>query len=185
MKNSPGLWQGTGNPGSRPLSVLLAISGFLAVLLCSSCVSGSGRGSWYAYPELPAYWDYRTGEVQVIVDHAPEEGLSSQVAVMAEAILASGGKKTPEADIRALIDIKIEQRSFLHRTELFNAVTIACRVRDEQGRVFGSEYRYLVGKRNIVSAKEQHRLLKGILKKVIAGQRKRRWELVWYRRTHA
>jgi hypothetical protein len=156
----------------------------LAVLLYSSCVSGSGRGSWYSYPELPAYWDYRTGEVQVVVDHVPEEGISSQAAVIAETILASGKRTTPEATVRALIDIKIEQRSFLHRTELFNAITIACRIRDEQGRVFGREYRYLVGKRSIVSSKEQHRLLRGILKKIVAGQRKRRWELVWYRRNH-
>jgi hypothetical protein len=119
------------------------------------------------------------------VDHVPEQGISSQAAVIAETLLAGRGIRGPEAAIKAFIDISIEQRSFLHRTELFNAITIVCRVRDERGRVFGREYQYLVGKRSIVSSKEQHRLLRKILKKVVAGQRKRRWELARYRRKHA
>jgi hypothetical protein len=127
--------------------------------------------------------------VEVVVDHVPEQAIGSQAAIMAETLLARQGSPGPETDpeavIRAFIDITIEQRSFLHRTELFNAITIACRVRDEQGRVFGREYQYLVGKRNIISSKEQRRLLRKTLKKVMTGQRKRRWELAKYRRKNA
>jgi hypothetical protein len=158
---------------------------FLAVTALSSCVTGSGRGSWYSHPELPAYWEYHTGEVQIIVDHVPEQGISSQVAVMAETLLASGKKNAPPADFRAFIDIRIEQRSFLHKTELFNTINIACRIRDEQGRIFGSEYEYRVGKRSVISSKEQYRLLKRVLKKILAEQRKRRWDVFWYRKRHA
>ncbi|MDR0669044.1 MAG: hypothetical protein LBF95_03085 [Treponema sp.] len=150
----------------------------LTVVVLLSCVSESGGGSWNSYSGAPAQWDYRAGGITVVVDHVPEEGIASQIRVMAETFLAGGGKNNAakkngtEAGGLMLIDMRVEQRSFLHDVELLNAIYIDCLIRDEEGRVFGREYEYRVGKGSILSTREQERLCGIVLKRILAGRRK-------------
>jgi hypothetical protein len=153
----------------------LRILGVLGILSLSvlSCVSGSGKGSWASYPEPPAHWNYELGNIQVTVDHVQEEGIAFQIGGMAETLMAAANKKKLENGIPLALDIRVEQRSFLHSVELFNTIYVDCLVRDGEGRVLGREYRYSVGKGSIISSKEQRRLLSRALKKILKAQQKR------------
>jgi hypothetical protein len=153
-------------------ALLLFAAGFL-VLPTLSCASGGGKGSWASFPEAPAYWNYRIGDVQVTVDHVREDAIASQIAVMAETMLAAGGGKQFEGGIPLTLDIRVEQRSFLHSVELFNTIYLDCLIKDGEGRVLGREYRYVSGKRSVVSAKEQRHLVGRALKGILRAQRKR------------
>jgi hypothetical protein len=162
------------------VAVSVAVTGVVVSLLLS-CASGSGGGSWHSYPEAPAYWDYRSGEVQVTVDHVPEEAIASQIRVITETLLAAGAGDGIQADSLMLIDIRVEQRSFLHDVELLNAIYIDCLIRDEEGQVVGREYEYYVGKASILSAREQERLFRIVLERILASRRRRYRELQNYR----
>jgi hypothetical protein len=152
-----------------PAALLLG----LIVLPALSCASGGGRGSWASYPETPALWNYRIGDIEVTVDHVREEALASQIGVIAETLLAAGGGGEFEEAAALVLDIRVEQRSFLHGVELLNTIYLDCRIRDGEGRVLGREYRYSVGKRSIVSSKEQRRLTGRALKEIIWARRRR------------
>ncbi|MDR1025624.1 MAG: hypothetical protein LBL56_07840 [Treponema sp.] len=171
-----------GGRGKFPKALLSALP-VLTVLLFLSCASGSGRGSWNSYPEAPAYWDYRSGEIRVTVDHVREEAVASQIRVMADIILAGGGEGKRAADTparintHAQIDIRVEQRSFLHDVELLNAIYIDCLISDEEGRVLGREYEYRVGKGSILSSREQERLFQNILGRILKSRRDRYREI--------
>ena len=144
----------------------------LTVLLVLSCATGSGGGSWNSYSGAPVRWDYRAGGITVVVDHVPEDGVASQMRVMVETFLA-GGKNGGTGDGGfLLIDMRVEQRSFLHDVDLLNAIYIDCLIRDEEGRVFGREYEYRVGKGSILSTREQERLCGIVLTRILAGRRK-------------
>jgi hypothetical protein len=153
-------------------ALLLFTAGFLA-LPALSCASGGGQGSWASFPEAPACWDYRIGDVRVTVDHVREEAIASQIAVMAETMLAAGDGERFEGSIPLTLDIRVEQRSFLHSVELFNTIYLDCLIKDGEGRVLGREYRYVSGKRSVVSAKEQRRIVGRALKGLLRAQRKR------------
>jgi hypothetical protein len=142
------------------------------VLLFLSCASGSGGGSWKAYPESPALRNYRPGDIRVTVDHVPEEGVASQIRVIAETLLAGGAREEEGAE--ALIDIRVEQRSFLHEVELLNTIYVDCLVRGEAGETFGREYEYTVGRGSILSAREQERLIRIVLKRILKNGRRLR-----------
>jgi hypothetical protein len=157
-------------------------------LLCLpvlSCAGGSGSGSWASYPEMPAYWNYELGDIQVTVDHVREDGAASQIGVIAETLLAAGNKEKIEGGIPLIIDIRVEQRSFLHSVELLNTIYMDCRIRDGEGRILGRTYRYSVGKRSILSAKEQRRLLGRAMEKILKDRRKRDREAGGYRKNDA
>ncbi|MDR0731070.1 MAG: hypothetical protein LBF63_05320 [Treponema sp.] len=144
------------------------------LLLFLSCASGSGGGYWNPYSGGPAVWDYGAGGITVTVDHVPEEGIASQIRVITETLLAGRAgreKNGAQAHARLLIDIRVEQRSFLHDVELLNAIYIDCLVRDEAGRVFGREYEYRIGKESIISTREQERLCRIVLKRILAKRR--------------
>jgi hypothetical protein len=166
-----------------PKTAALAL-GILS-LLALSCVSGSGKGFWSSYPELPVSWNYELGNIQVTVDHVREEGIAFQIGAIAETLLAAGTKKAGENSIPLALDIRVEQRSFLHSVELFNTIYVDCLVRDGEGRVLGREYRYSVGKGSIISLKEQRRLLSRALEKILKAQRKRNREAGRYRKKDA
>jgi hypothetical protein len=163
---------------------VLAVLGLLS-LPALSCVSGSGSGSWAAYPEIPAYWNYELGNIQVTVDHVQEEGIASQIGVIAETLLAAGNTGEFENSIPLVLDIRVEQRSFLHSVELLNTIYVDCLVRDGEGRVLGREYRYSVGKRSVISSKEQRRLLKRALGGILKARRERGREIGGYKKTDA
>jgi hypothetical protein len=162
--------------GKLPETALSALP-VLTVLLFLSCASGSGRGSWNSYPEAPAYWDYRTGEIRVTVDHVQEDAIASQIRVMADIMLARGAEGKRAANTHAQIDIHVEQRSFLHDVELLNAVYIDCLISDGEGRVLGREYEYRVGKGSILSSREQERLFQNILGRILKSRRNRYREI--------
>jgi hypothetical protein len=157
----------------------------LLVLLTASCVTGRGKGFWASFPETSAYWDYRIGAVQVTVDHVREEGIAAQLEVFAETLLAAGKtgarrnfkNRGNHIHIPLDLDIRVEQRSFLHGVELFNTVYMDCRIRDGDGGVVAGDYHYFVGKRSILSSKEQQRLLRRTLKKIIKAQRGHNWKM--------
>jgi hypothetical protein len=158
----------------------------LLALLTASCVTGRGKGFWESLPETPAYWDYRIGKVQISVDHVREEGIAAQIGAIAETLLAPGDiGDRPGERIPLDLDIRVEQRSFLHGVELFNTVYMDCRIRDGEGRIIAGDYRYFVGKRSIVSAKEQQRLLRRTLEKLLRAQRKQNRKMKRYRKTDA
>jgi hypothetical protein len=152
-----------------------------AILLFSlvSCATGTGRGSWKAYPELPAYWDFRPGVVEVTVDQAPQEGIAAQLGVIAETLLAPS---EVESSLHYVIDFKVEQRSFLHGVELLNSIYISCIIREENGKILGRENEYAAGKGNIVSAREQYRLLKRVLGRILKEQQNRYREILKQRK---
>jgi hypothetical protein len=152
--------------------VLLFPLGFL-VLPALSCASGAGNGSWTSFPEKPVQWNYRIGNIQVTVDHVREEAIASQIRAIAETLLAAGNGRRPEDSIPLTLDIRVEQRSFLHNVELFNTIYLDCLIRDGEGRALGREYRYSVGKRSIISSKEQQRIVDRALKGIIRAQWKR------------
>ncbi|MDR2136339.1 MAG: hypothetical protein LBO76_06970 [Treponema sp.] len=158
----------------RALLLIAILTALLTVLLTASLFPScaSGGGSWNSYPEAPAYWGYRAGEIRVTVDHVQEEGIASQIRVIAETLLAE--KEAVQPDTSLLIDIRVEQRSFLHNVEFLNAIYIDCLIRDEAGNVFGREYEYRVGKASILSAREQERLFKIVLKRILASRRGRK-----------
>jgi hypothetical protein len=154
----------------------------LFFLALSACVTGSGQGSWKSYPPVPAYWDYRGGEIQVTVDHVSEDRIAAQLGVIAETILTVNGPRTIEPDSLMTIDIEVEQRSFLHGAELLNTIYISCRIRDENGAVLGRENEYITGKGSSVSSKEQHRLLKQVLGRVLKDRQRRGRDIAKYRK---
>ncbi|MDR1971767.1 MAG: hypothetical protein LBQ46_07580 [Treponema sp.] len=160
---------------------------FPAVVLPAllSCATGAGSGSWDSYPPAPAVWDYRVGAVEVTVDHVKEDRAASQIGVIAETLLAADLPPDGENTIHTLIDIRVEQRSFLHSVELLNTIYIDCLVRDEAGQVLGRVYQYSVGKRSILSSKEQYRLLKRALRKILAARQERNRETGQYGGSHA
>jgi hypothetical protein len=172
-----------GNPAAGRMifsTMLLSILPAITVFLFLSCVSEAGGGSWNSYSEMPAYWDYRTGEIKVTVDHVQEEGIASQIRVMADILLAGGAENKIEAGVQidtCWIDIRVEQRSFLHDVELLNTIYIDCLIRDEGGRVVGKEYEYRVSKGSILSSEEQQRLFKKILGRVLTSRRDRYREI--------
>lgn len=151
--------------------ILKALS--LGALGLLSCASGSGSGSWASYPETPARWNYELGNIRVTVDHVQEDGIASQIGVIAETLLAAGNTGEFENSIPLTLDIQVEQRSFLHRVELLNTIYVDCLVRDGEGRVLGREYRYSVGKRSIISSKEQRRLLGRALGGILRARQER------------
>ncbi|MDR2375747.1 MAG: hypothetical protein LBD96_04830 [Treponema sp.] len=159
-------------PKKRTVLPVLTVLLFLSCAILS-CASGSGGGYWNPYPGTPAPWDYRTGEITVTVDHVPEEGIASQIRVIAETLLTGRGKNTIQAATHLLIDIRVEQRSFLHNVELLNTIYIDCLIRDGEGHVFGREYEYRTGKGSIISAREQERLCRIVLKRILASRRNR------------
>jgi hypothetical protein len=152
-------------------ALLLFMAGFL-VLPVLSCASGAGNGSWASFPEAPAYWNYRIGDIRVTVDRVREEAVASQIAVMAETMLAAGDRKQYENSIPLTLDIRVEQRSFLHGVELFNTIYLDWLIKDGEGRVLGREYQYVSGKRSVISAKEQRRIVGRALKGLLRAQRK-------------
>jgi hypothetical protein len=167
----PGIRGGRGLQGGGALRGPALFSlGFLVLL--ASCAGGSGNGSWAAYPEAPARWDYHIGEIQVTVDHVREEGAASQIRVIAETLLAPGNQGGP-GRIPLSIDIRVEQRSFLHSVDLLNTIYVDCLIRDGEGGIVGRSYQYSVGKRSVISSKEQRRLLIRALEKILRAQRER------------
>jgi hypothetical protein len=147
-------------------------AGFI-MLLVLSCASGGGKGSWASYPAMPVRWNYRVGNVQVTVDHVREEAAAVQIGAIAETMLAAGDKDKFNGRIPLTLDIRVEQRSFLHSVELFNTIYLDCLIRDGEGQVLGREYQYSVGKRSIISSKEQRRLMDRVLKGILRARRKR------------
>ncbi|MDR2747211.1 MAG: hypothetical protein LBB77_07160 [Treponema sp.] len=160
----------------------LCFLGFF-VLPVLSCVSGRGKGSWASFPEAPVRWNYRLGDIQVTVDHVREDAAASQIGAIAETLLAAGGEF--EDGIPLILDLRVEQRSFLHSVELFNTIYLDCRIRDETGRVLGREYRYTVGRRSVISSKEQRRLVSRVLKEIVRARRKRGRKTGGYRKNNA
>jgi hypothetical protein len=167
-----------GNAAKILLRLRAALYAAAVLIVLLSCASGSGGGSWNAYPEAPAYWDYRTGAIVVTVDHAPEEGIASQIGVMAETLLAGGAEDGINAGALLLIDIRVEQRSFLQGVEILNAIYVDCLIRDGEGRVFGKEYEYRVGKGSILSAREQERIFRTVLGRILTSRRNRYREIM-------
>jgi hypothetical protein len=109
----------------------------------------------------------------VTVDHVREEAVAIQIEAIAETLLAAGNRRGPGGSIPLTLDMRVEQRSFLHSVELFNTIYMDCLIRDGEGRVLGREYQYSVGKRSIISSKEQRRIVGRALKGIIKAQRKR------------
>jgi hypothetical protein len=156
----------------------------IACFLAISCVTGSGHGSWKSYPALPAYWHYQTGEILVTVDHVPEERIAAQLETIATSLLSPNRVEKIDAGFPAYIDIRVEQRSFLYEAKLYNTLYISCLTRDGEGNILGNEYEYATtGNRNIISPKEQYRLLKRVMPRIIRARQKRYREIRRYLRS--
>jgi hypothetical protein len=69
--------------------------------------------------------------------------------------------------------------------ELLNTIYVDCLIRDGEGRVIGRTYQYSVGKRSVISSKEQRRLLSRALGKILRAQRERDAEAGRFRETGA
>jgi hypothetical protein len=164
------------------LTPLLLFTVLLFPLTLLSCATGRGRGFWKNYPELPAYWDFRPGVIEVTVDQASEEEIAAQLGVIAETLLAADAPENIQIKHHWIIDINVEQRSFLYGAELLNTIYISCIIREENGRILGRENEYSAGKGSMVSAREQHLLLKRVLGRILKERQDRYREIIKQRK---
>jgi hypothetical protein len=142
-------------------------------LLSSSCVTGTRRGSFAGYPAAPFLGNFRINEVKVTVDHVKEDSIASQLSMVCQTYLESRQRSYPEKnDTPLLVDITVEQRSFMHDVDLYNAVYVSCVVQDEAGNIYGKENEYISGKRTVIAAAEQDRIMRRILDRILKSRKR-------------
>jgi hypothetical protein len=153
---------------------------FGVILLTASCVTRTVHGSYVNYPAAPFFNDYKLNTVELRVDHVKEDRLAAQLFIIAETWLQSKQGDYPAGDLTLLLDITVEQRSFMHDVELYNAVYVSCVIRDDEGIIYGRENEYISGKRTVIAAAEQHAIITRLLNRILDNQRKRYGDMQKY-----
>jgi hypothetical protein len=153
-------------------------------LLLSSCVTGTRSGSFADYPEAPFFGDYRINSVSVTVDHVKENSIAAQIFTICQTRLESKQRYAIEKDKTLLVDITVEQRSFMHDVGLYNAIYVSCVIRDEEGRIYGNENDSVSGKRTMISVAEQDRIMGRILDRILRSQKKQYRAALKYDKEH-
>jgi len=150
-------------------TALLFIFIVLLVTL-SSCVTKRQNNSWHGYPPKPIY--FQIGSVTVIIDHVREESISQQVLTIAETFIESQQKRYHRDDKIFLLNISIEQRSFMHNIEMYNSIFISINALDEEGNLHARTNESITGKKTFVSATEQSAIITRLLKQIFKEQQK-------------
>jgi hypothetical protein len=145
----------------------------LFVLLNFSCITTTQRSSFAGYPEFPFFWDYSPGRINVTIDRIREESIASQLGIIVQTLLDGNQSYDIKRDRGLFLDISMEQRSFMHDVELYNTIFVTCVVRDEGGLIYARENEYIAGKRSLVAASEQNRIMKRILGRLLKDQEER------------
>jgi hypothetical protein len=161
-------------------------------LLSVSCVTGTRRSSFRDYPAAPFFGTYRINSVTVTVDHVKEDRIAAQLAAICQTWLESKQRRNPfpprrnpeKGQTDLLVDITVEQRSFMHDVELYNAIYVSCLLRDEAGNIYGSENEYITGKRTVIAATELDRIMGPVIEKVLKGQDRRYRAALRYQKKH-
>ncbi|GHV89513.1 hypothetical protein AGMMS50268_00160 [Spirochaetia bacterium] len=152
-------------------------------LLLGSCVTGTRRGSFADYPGPPFFYDCRINSVSLTVDHVREDNIASQLFMICQTYLESKQRYDPiRADKTLLLDIRVEQRSFMHDVDLYNAIYVSCVIQDEGGRIYGKENEYISGKRTMISSAEQDRIMGRILDRILKKQKSQYRAMLKYRK---
>ena len=163
--------------------VLLVVLLFGFLITLSSCVTKSQRGSWNEYPPVPEFFRYRVDQVSVIVDHVREENIAQQISVIAETYLGSMQNYDRKSDRTFVLDISVEQRSFMQNIEMYNSIYISCAARDEEGKVYAKENEYISSRSTIVAAAEQNTIITRILNRILSDQQKRYKDIQTYEKS--
>jgi hypothetical protein len=131
------------------------------------------RSSFTGYPALPFFWDCRPGRISVTIDRVREESIAGQVETIIQTWLDRKQNYDMETDKSLFLDVTMEQRSFIHNAEFYNTIYIVCILRDEEGTVYARENEYMTGRRNLLIASEQYRIMKRVMGKLLEDQKKR------------
>jgi len=155
----------------KKIIMLFLLAGLIFTL--SSCVTKRQHSSWQDYPPAPFFYNLKTEKVTVIVDHVREENISQQVFTIAGTYLEAQQQKYPKSGDTLLLEISIEQRSFMQNVEMYNSIFISCIVRDKEGNIYARENEYITGKQTFVAAAEQNTIITRILNRILGDQQKR------------
>jgi hypothetical protein len=150
----------------------LLFSLLCAFFLFSSCVTGIRKGSFANYPEGSFFGDYRINSVSVTVDHVKEDSIASQLSMITQTYLDSKQFHGIDRGKTLLLDITVEQRSFIHDVEFYNAIYVSCVIRDEAGNIYGKENKYISGKRTVIAAVDIDRIMRSVLDRILAYRQK-------------
>ncbi|MDR1175804.1 MAG: hypothetical protein LBK83_10100 [Treponema sp.] len=159
---------------------------FLGVfaLLGASCATGAKRSSFAGYPPLPFFWECRPGRINVTIDRVREEGIAGQIETIIQTWLDGNQNYDIKTDRVLFLDVTMEQRSFIRGAEFYNTIYISCVLRDGEGTVYARENEYTTGRRNLVVAPEQYRIMKRVMEKLLGDQEKRYRALADYNGKH-
>ncbi|GHV96652.1 hypothetical protein AGMMS50293_29720 [Spirochaetia bacterium] len=160
---------------------------FILIVLfsVSSCVTKRKHGSWQEYPAVPFFCRYQVADVSVIIDHVREENIAKQLFIIAETHLEANQNYARQSDKTLLLDITVEQRSFMQNVELYNSIYVSCIARDEDGNMYAKENEYISGKQTFVASAEQNIIISRILNRLINQQKKRNRDILKYEKQTA
>lgn len=150
---------------------LILLIGFMMTV--SSCVTKRQYGSWQEYPAIPFFYRFKIDKVSVIIDHVREENIMQQLFMIAETYLESRQNHDKESDKTLLLEINVEQRSFMQNVEMYNSIYVSCIARDDEGTVYARENEYISGKQTFIAAAEQNTIITRILNRLLSNQQKR------------
>jgi hypothetical protein len=155
------------------------------LVAASSCVTKRRNSSWNEYPPIPFFYQYQVGSVVVIVDHVREVNIAQQLCTIAETCLESQQKYALQSDKTFILDITVEQRSFMQNVEMYNSIFVSCFVHDEEGNIYARENEYITGKKTFIDAAEQNTIMTRILNRILSSQQKRYNDIQKYEKTLA
>ncbi|GHV62261.1 hypothetical protein AGMMS49587_08600 [Spirochaetia bacterium] len=156
-----------------------------AFLLLSSCVTGKRRGSFTDYPAAPFFGEYRINSVTVTVDHINENSIAAQLFTICQTRLKLKQRyHLEEGQTPLLVDITVEQRSFMHKLNIYNSIYISCVTHDEAGTIYGKENKYITRKRTAITATELDYLMGPVIDKVLKKQGGQYRSALRYQKTH-
>jgi hypothetical protein len=136
-------------------------------------MTANRRSSFAGYPPLPFFWDCRPGRISVTIDRVREENIAGQIETIIQTWLDKNQNYDLKTDRALFLDVTMEQRSFIRNADFYNTIYISCLLRDEEGKVYARENEYLRGRRDLVIAPEQYRIMKRIMGKLLKDQEKR------------
>ena len=140
--------------------------------MVSSCVTKRQNNSWHEYPSAPFFFNLKMGSVSVIIDHVREENIAQQVYSIAETFIESRQKNYNRIDKTLLLNISVEQRSFMHNVDMYNSIFISVNALDEEGNIYTRKNEFISGKKTFIAASEQNIIITRILRRVLREQRK-------------
>ena len=143
----------------------------------SSCVTKRQHSSWQNFPPVPFFYLYQIDKVSVIIDHVKEENITRQLSMIAETYLASKQNYKITNAQTILLDINVEQRSFMQNMEMYNSIFISCTAHDGEGIMYAKENEYISGRQTFISAAEQNIIITRVLDRMISNQQKRYKEI--------